>query len=65
VKFVENLSLNKILDSDYCYFSGFNISQLGVTTHLRLGGIFINNFIANFLLNVKIGQYLAKIWRRV
>jgi len=45
----------------------FNISQGSVATHLRRGGIFINNFIAQFQLStsVKIGQYLAMIWTRV
>ena len=51
-------------------FSAFKISLGSVATHLRWGGIFINNFIANFLLNVsvkdyEIGQYLPKIWTRV
>jgi len=45
---------------------GWNISQDSVATHLRRGGIFINNFIANFHKYVrekivKIGQYLAEM----
>ena len=38
-------------------FSGFNISQGSVATHLRWSGIFINNFIANFLLNVSVKEH--------
>jgi len=39
-------------------FSTFKISQGSVATHLRWGGsgIFINNFIANFLLNVSVKE---------
>jgi len=42
-------------------FSGLNISQGSIATHLRWGGIFINNFIANFLLNVSV----KKSWKSV
>jgi len=35
-------------------FSVFNISQGSVATHLRRGGISINNLIASFLLNVSM-----------
>jgi len=37
-------------------FSVFNISQGSVATHLRCGGIFINNFFANLLLNVPVKE---------
>ena len=59
-KFVD-LSLNKILDSDYCQFSVFNISQGSVATHLRWGGIFINNFIAQFQLSTSVKE----LWKSV
>jgi len=42
-------------------FSAFNISQGSVATHLRCGGIFINNFIANFLLNL----WVKELWKSV
>ena len=43
-KFVD-LSLNKIyLIQIIAIFSVFNISQGSVATHLRWGGIFINNY---------------------
>jgi len=42
-------------------FSAFKISQGSVATHLRWGGIFINNFIANFLLNVSVKE----LWKSV
>jgi len=47
------------------------ISQDGVSTQLRCGHIFSNHFITNFSMNVpvkknlKIGQYLAKIWTNI
>jgi len=37
-------------------FVKINISQGSVATHLRWGGIFINNFIASFLLNVSVKE---------
>jgi len=42
-------------------FSAFKISLGSVAPHLRWGGIFINNFIANFLLNVS----LKELWKSV
>jgi len=48
-----------------------HISEGSVATQLRCGGIFNNQFITNFLQNVlvkknlKIGQYLAKMWTKV
>jgi len=60
-KFVD-LSLNKILDSGYCYFFLFyNISQGSVATHLRWGGICINNFIAQFQLSTSVKE----LWKSV
>jgi len=46
------------------------ISQGSVATQLRCGGIHSNQFITNFQRNVqvknlKIGQYLEKIWIKV
>ena len=38
-------------------FSGFNISQGSVATHLRWDEIFVNNFIANFLLMCRWKNY--------
>jgi len=55
VKFVENFSLNKMIQI-IASFSTFKISQGSVGTHLRLGGIFINSFMANFLLNVSVKE---------
>jgi len=42
-------------------FSAFKISQGSVATHLRWGGIFINDFIANFLLNVSVKE----LWKSI
>jgi len=39
----------------------FNISQGSVATHLRWGGIFINNFIAQFLLSTSVKE----LWKSV
>jgi len=52
-------------------FSAFSISQGSVATHLMCVGISINSFICKIPTecvgerNMKIGQYLAKIWTRV
>ena len=56
-----DLSLNKILDSDIASFSVFNISQGSVATQLRGGGIFINNFIAQFQLSTSVKE----LWKSV
>jgi len=37
-------------------FSDINISQGSAATHLVCGGIFNDNCIANFLLNVKVKE---------
>jgi len=37
-------------------FSAFNISQASAATHLMFVGISVNNFIANFLLNVVVEE---------
>jgi len=42
-------------------FLFFNISQGSVATHLWLGGIFINNFIANFQLSTSVKE----LWKSV
>jgi len=42
--------------ASFASFSAFKISQGSVATHLRRGGIFINNFIASFLLNVSVKE---------
>jgi len=42
-------------------FSVFNISQGSVATHLTCVGIYINNFIANFPLNVVVKE----LWKSV
>jgi len=39
----------------------FNISQGSVATHLRGGGIFINNFIENFHLSTSVKE----LWKSV
>jgi len=42
-------------------FANTNISQGNVATHLRWGGIFINNFIANFQLSTSVKE----LWKSV
>jgi len=42
-------------------FSVFNVSQGSVATHLRWGGIFINNFIAHFQLSTLVKE----LWKSV
>jgi len=42
-------------------FSVFNISQGSVATHLKWGGIFINNFIAQFQLSTTVKE----LWKSV
>jgi len=42
-------------------FSVFKISQGSVATHLRWGGIFIHNFIANFQLSMSV----IELWKLV
>jgi len=50
-------------------FYTFYISQGSVATRLRCGGMFSNHFTTNFsqnaVKNMKIGQYLAKIWTNI
>jgi len=52
-------------------FLNTDISQCSVATRLGCGGIFVYDFVTNFLLsitvkkNLKIGQYLVKLWARV
>jgi len=52
-------------------FYTFYISQCSVATQLRCGGMFRNHFTTNFSRNIavkknlKIGQYLAKIWTKL
>ena len=43
------------------WFANINISQGSVATHLRWGVISVNNFIANFLLNVS----MKELWKSV
>jgi len=42
-------------------FSAFNISQGSAATYLRWGGIFINNFIAQFKLSTSVEE----LWKSV
>jgi len=48
-----------------------HISQGSVATRLGCGGVFVYDFVTNFLLSLtvkefcKIGQYLVKLWARV
>jgi len=48
-----------------------DISQGSVATRLGCGGVFLHDFVTNFLLSLtvkkilKIGQYLVKLWARV
>jgi len=51
-------------------FLNTDISQGSVATRLKCGGVFVYDFVTNFLLsltlkNLKIGQYLLKLWARV
>jgi len=52
-------------------FLNTDISRGSVATRLVCGGVFIHDFITNFLLSLtvkefeKIGSYLAKLWARV
>jgi len=52
-------------------FLNTDISQCSVATRLGCGGIFVYDFVTNFLLSItvkkilKIGQYLVKLWARV
>ena len=52
-------------------FLNADISQGSVATRLGCGGVFVYDFVTNFLLNLtvktilKIGQYLVKLWARV
>ena len=46
-------------------------SQGSVATRLECGGVFVHDFVTNFLLSLTvkefliIGQYLVKLWPRV
>jgi len=42
-------------------FANINISHGSVATHLRWGGIFINNFIPNFQLSMSVKE----LWKSV
>jgi len=42
-------------------FSVFNISQGSVATHLRWGGIFINNLTAQFQLSTLVKELLKSV----
>jgi len=64
--------LNKTFLSDCRYFPDIYVSQGSVSTRMMGGGIFNDHFITNLLLSLwvnfemlKIGQYVAKLWRRV
>ena len=52
-------------------FLNTDISQGSVVTRLGCGGVFVYDFVTNFLLSLnserilKIGQYLVKLWARV
>jgi len=52
-------------------FFNTNISQGNAATRLGCGGVFVHDFVTNFLLSqtvkriLKIGQYLVKLWARV
>jgi len=52
-------------------FLNTDISQGSVATRLGCDGVFVHDFVANFLLSLtvkdvlKIGQYLVKLWARV
>jgi len=66
VKFVENLLIyrfkTRYLIQIIVSFSVFlNISQGSVATHLRWGGIFINNFIAQLQLSTSVKE----LWKSV
>ena len=51
-------------------FLSIDISQGSVPTRSGCGGVFVYDFVTNFLLSngeriLKIGQYLVKLWARV
>ena len=52
-------------------FLNTDISQGSVATRLGCGGVFVYDFVINFLPSLtgekilKIGQYLVKLWARV
>ena len=52
-------------------FLNTDISQGNVATRLGYGGVFVYDFVTNFLVSLtikkilKIGQYLVKLWARV
>ena len=49
-------------------FLNTDISQGSIATRLGCGGVFVHDFVTNFLLSLnserilKIGQYLVKLW---
>ena len=52
-------------------FLNTDISQGSVATRVGCGGVFVYDFVTNFLLSLncerilRIGQYLVKLWARV
>ena len=52
-------------------FWNTDISQGSVATRLGCNGVFVHDFVTNFLLSLnserilKIGQYFVKLWARV
>jgi len=66
---LRNSLLHLLLKDDD--FLNTYISQGSVATRLGCGGVFVYDFVTNFLLSLtvkeflKIGQYLVKLWARV
>ena len=50
--------------SDCCQFSDIHISQGSVATHLGCGGVFLYDFVTNFLLSLTVKEFrkLVNIW---
>ena len=52
--------------SDCCQFSDIHISQGSVATHLRCGGIFKYEFVANLPMSLPVKEFgkAVTIWGR-
>ena len=56
-----DLSLITMHISDCCQFSDIHISQGSVATRLWCGGVFMYDFVTNFLLNLTVKEF----WKSV
>jgi len=66
---LRNSLLHLLLKNDDFLYT--DISQGSVATRSGCGGVFVYDFVTNFLLSLnserilKIGQYFVKLWARV